>query len=94
MARVKCGLLAVPRTVPVQLTRYRTLRIRVIALCACSRLRPKCAVSEVKSVPQYSWISYAMYSAWNFKNNYNISASVYVLQFNGFMSVMLTPNDL
>jgi hypothetical protein len=27
MAREKCGLLAVPRTVPVQLTRYRTLRL-------------------------------------------------------------------
>jgi hypothetical protein len=27
MARGKCGFLAVPGTVPVQLTRYRTLRM-------------------------------------------------------------------
>jgi len=27
-----------------------------------------------------------MYSAWNFKDNYDTSASVFVLQFNGFIS--------
>jgi hypothetical protein len=44
--------------------------------------------AKLKSVLQYSWISNAMYSAWNHKDNYGISASVYVLQFNGFMSLM------
>ena len=29
----------------------------------------------------------AMYSAWNPKDNYDMSASVFVVQFNGFMSL-------
>jgi hypothetical protein len=32
--------------------------------------------------------SFSMYSAWNPKDNYGISASVYVVQFNGFMSLI------
>ena len=28
-----------------------------------------------------------MYSAWNFKDNYDMNASVFVIQFNGFMSL-------
>ena len=31
--------------------------------------------------------SYVMYSAWNPKDNYDMSASVFVVQFNGFMSL-------
>jgi hypothetical protein len=30
---------------------------------------------------------YVMYSAWNPKNNYDMSASVFVVQFNDFMSL-------
>ena len=30
---------------------------------------------------------HAMYSAWNPKDNYDMSASVFVVQFNGFMSL-------
>jgi len=29
---------------------------------------------------------HVMYSAWNPKDNYDISASVFIVQFNGFMS--------
>ena len=29
---------------------------------------------------------HVMYSAWNPKDNYDMSASVFVVQFNGFMS--------
>jgi len=29
--------------------------------------------------------SCVMYSAWNPKDNYNMSASVFIVQFNGFM---------
>ena len=32
----------------------------------------------------HSWV---MYSAWNPKDNYDMSASVFVVQFNGFMSL-------
>ena len=30
---------------------------------------------------------HVMYSAWNPKDNYDVSASVFVVQFNGFMSL-------
>ena len=30
---------------------------------------------------------HVMYSAWNPKDNYDMSASVFVVQFNGFMSL-------
>jgi len=30
---------------------------------------------------------HVMYSAWNTKDNYDMSASVFVVQFNGFMSL-------
>ena len=30
---------------------------------------------------------FVMYSAWNPKDNYDMSASVFVVQFNGFMSL-------
>ena len=31
--------------------------------------------------------SFVMYSAWNPKDNYDMSAGVFVVQFNGFMSL-------
>ena len=34
-----------------------------------------------------AWQSFAMYSAWNPTDNYDMSASVFVVQFNGFMSL-------
>ena len=30
-----------------------------------------------------------MYSAWNHKDNYDMSASVFLVQFNGFMSLTI-----
>ena len=33
-----------------------------------------------------AWYARVMYSAWNTKDNYDTSASVFVVQFNGFMS--------
>jgi hypothetical protein len=32
---------------------------------------------------------HVLYSAWNPKDNYNISASVFLVQFNGFMSLTI-----
>ena len=32
---------------------------------------------------------HVMYSAWNRKANYDMSASVFVVQFNGFMSLTI-----
>jgi len=34
-----------------------------------------------------STLGILMYSAWNPKDNYDMSASVFVVQFNGFMSL-------
>jgi hypothetical protein len=44
-----------------------------------SRLITECAVSVAHSC--------VMYSAWKPKDNYDMSASVFVVQFNGFMSL-------
>ena len=41
-------------------------------------------VSHVTSVLGHSCV---MYSAWNPKDNYDMCASVFVVQFNGFMSL-------
>ena len=34
-----------------------------------------------------TWKACVMYIAWNTKDNYYVSASVFVVQFNGFMSL-------
>ena len=34
-----------------------------------------------------AWNAWFMYSVWNTKDNYDMSASVFVVQFNGFMSL-------
>ena len=54
-----------------------------LAVQLCSRLIPECAVSHVTSV----LAMHVMYSAWNPKDNYDLRASFFVVQFNGFMSL-------
>ena len=66
MAREKCGLLAVPRTAPFQLTRY-TYSANVVETGMQSKLCLR---------------------AWNRKDDYGVNASVYVVQSNGFMSLI------
>jgi hypothetical protein len=82
MAREKCGLLAGPCTVPVSWQPYLCY---VIESANASHIlhigwwrSQLCYVSAGHSR--------VMYSAWNTKDNYDMSASVYVVQFNGFMS--------
>ena len=72
MAREKCGLLAVLRTVPGS---HDVLPIHR----ACPSLST--AGSSTFTLRLH------VYSAWNPKDNYDISASVFVVQFNGFMSL-------
>ena len=45
--------------------------------------------TRMRSQPCYisAGHSCVMYSAWNPKDNYDMSASVFVIQFNGFMSL-------
>jgi len=68
---------------PAQLIRHVTMRtsltVEFSVHCACVTL---CAVSHVTS-PQ----GFLMYSACNPKDNYDTSAGVFVVQFNGFMSL-------
>ena len=42
---------------------------------------------DVVSLLRPCWGVHVMYSAWNPKDNYDMSASVFVVQFNGFMSL-------
>ena len=42
---------------------------------------------DVSAMLRQCWGIHVMYSAWNPKNNYDMSASVFVVQFNGFMSL-------
>ena len=69
---------------PAQLIRHvkvvlMSLTVECSVHCACVTL---CAVSHVTS-PQ----GFLMYSACNPKDNYDMSVSVIVVQFNGFMSL-------
>ena len=41
----------------------------------------------MRSQPCYVTAGILMYSAWKPKDNYEMSASVFVVQFNGFMSL-------
>ena len=73
MATEKCGLYAVPRTVPGS-------RDVIPILCALSVL----VYSWFKSVPRFDCICKVLGKP---KDNYDVSASVFVVQFNGFMSL-------
>jgi len=73
MAREKCGLLAVPRTV---IGSRDVIPIR----CALSVL----VYSRPKRVPRCDCTCKVL---GNPKDNYETSASVFVVQFNGFMSL-------
>jgi len=69
----KCGLLAVPRTVPGS-------RDVIPIRCALSVL----VYSWLKLVPRWDCTCKVL---GNPKDNYDVSASVFVVQFNGFMSL-------
>ena len=72
-AREKCVLSAVPRTVP-------DTRDVIPIRCALSVL----VYSWLKRVPRCDCTSNVL---GNPKENYDVSASVFVVQFNGFMSL-------
>jgi hypothetical protein len=61
-----------------------TIQQVLILVELCSRLIPECAVSHVRSPLGI----HVMYSAWNPKDDYGVNASVYVVQCNGFMSLI------
>ena len=90
MAREKCGLLAGPRTVPVGWQSYPCLSLSVVSYYGnSSHARSKLLMYFLlgDKVVQSMLGIHVMYSASNPKDNYDMSASVFVVQFNGFMSL-------
>ena len=89
MAREKCGLLAGPRTVSVSWQPYSCPSLSVVSYYDNSaHARSKLLMYFLLGDKVVHVLGiHVMYSAWNPKDNYDISASVFVVQFNGFMSL-------
>jgi hypothetical protein len=86
MAREKFGLLLGPPTVKVSWEPY----LRYVRECGVMWRKIPQASHVIPSRwwrNQPCYVSYVGYSAWNTKDNYDMSASVFVVQFNGFMSL-------
>ena len=82
MARDKCGLLAGPRTVPVSWQPYPCPSLSVVSYYDNS------AHARSKLLRYFLLGDKVVHvSAWNPKDNYDVSARVFVVQFNGFMSL-------
>ena len=86
IAREKCGHLAFPRSVRLQLYREPPLSVviwlraqRTLASFTAPRAPPN-AIRQYLIAARYA-------NAWNPKDNRDMSASVFVVQFNGFMSL-------
>ena len=77
--RASCGSKYCNMQADTSCNRLTSLRVECSVHCACVTL---CAVSHVTS-PR----GFLMYSACKPKHNYDTSASVFVVQFNGFMSL-------
>jgi len=80
MAREKCGLLAGPHTVPISWQSYPFPSLSVVSYDGNSAH----ASHRTARVLPSGWFTH---SAWNPTDNYDMSASVFVVQFNGFMSL-------
>jgi hypothetical protein len=85
MAREKCGLLAGPRTVPVSWQSYQCPSLSVVSYDGNSA-SSRYVVGLYQNTQSAMLRHCVMYSAWNPKDNYDMSASVFVVKFNGFMS--------
>jgi len=91
MAREKCGLLAGPRNVPVSWQPYPCPSLSVVSYYGNSaHCRSKLLMYFLPGdkVVQSVLGIHVMYSAWNPEDSYDMSASVFVVQFNGFMSLI------
>ena len=86
MAREKCGHLAFPRSVGTQLYREPPLPVGHVTACRMYVGQFYCARAPPNAIRQY-FIAARYASAWNPKGNCGISARVFVVQFNGFMSL-------
>jgi len=90
MTREKCGLLAVHALYlsadnliyvrPWVWFHITAIQLTLARDCLCASFLVIRQYTSVLGIP-------VMYSAWNPKDNYVMSASVFVVQFNGFMSL-------
>ena len=90
MAREKCGLLVGPCTVPVS---CQVLSMFVLGSgVRLPKVRSHWFIvglyqNAISAMLRQCLHSCVMYSAWNPKDNYDVSAGFLVVQFNGFMSL-------
>jgi hypothetical protein len=84
MAREKCGLLAGPRTVPLSWHSYQCLSLSVVSYDIVYSYVVRLYQNAQSAVLRHCR---AFICAWNPKDNYDMSASVFVVQLNGFMSL-------
>ena len=87
MAREKSGLLAGPHTVPVSWKSYPFPSLSVVSYDGNSAHASHRTARVLVTRHATSPLGILMYSAWNPKDNYDMSANVFVVQFNGFMSL-------
>ena len=83
MAREKWGLLVVPNTATCTADMSRDNVSDLERGMQCSL----CLHDALRSQPCYVTVGFLMYSACNPKDSYDMSVSVFVVQFNGFMSL-------
>ena len=86
MAREKCGFLAGPRSVPVSSQHYSCPSLNVVSYYGDSAQARSKLLMYFLLGDKVGRI-HVFCSAWNPKDNYDVSASVFVVQFNGFMSL-------
>jgi hypothetical protein len=86
MAREKCDLFGVPLTVPDSVIVVESLS--VVSYYADSAHASGTLHMYFLQGDDTAGQACVMYSVWNPKDNYDLSASVFVVQFNGFMSLI------
>jgi hypothetical protein len=75
-------------SVRYRITPYAISKLHTFVLIKQCSLRIRCEWLVTFRVTSALCDSYYMYSVWNSTDNYGIIASVFVVQFNGFMSLI------
>jgi hypothetical protein len=80
MAREKCGLLSVPRTIPIQVRAYNVD-------IDCGIRYSISSVFVAPAVEAAALSESVTYSAWNSKDSYDVVCEFFVVRFNGVTSL-------
>jgi hypothetical protein len=75
-------------SVRYRITPYAISKLHTVILIMQCSLRIRCEYLVTFRVTSALCDSYSMYSGWNPTGNYGLIASVFVFQFNGFMSLI------